>query len=95
MAGRQIVTALSIGSAMLWSFAANAQSASFTTADHSKFKALQGPFKTGPDVTAAWPTCHAVAAERIQKAKRSATRTSSTISASRSRRITRTARATT
>ena len=35
--------------------------------DHSKFTALQGPFKTGPDVTRACLTCHRDAAKQVQK----------------------------
>lgn len=37
-----------------------------TTADHSKFKELDGPFATGPDVTAACLKCHTEAANQIQ-----------------------------
>jgi hypothetical protein len=36
------------------------------TADHSKFKELQGPFKSGPEVTAACLGCHTEAAKQIK-----------------------------
>lgn len=36
-----------------------------STADHSKFEALQQEFKTGPEVTAACLTCHTEAAKQI------------------------------
>lgn len=35
------------------------------TADHSQFEILQGPFETGPDVTAACLTCHTEAAQQV------------------------------
>lgn len=37
-----------------------------STADHSKFKALQTQFKSGPQVTAACLTCHTEAAKQVQ-----------------------------
>ncbi len=37
-----------------------------TTADHSKFKELQGPFDSGPEVTRACLRCHTEAASQIQ-----------------------------
>lgn len=40
-----------------------------TTADHSKFKELKGPFSTGPEVTKACLTCHTEAAKQIQRTK--------------------------
>jgi octaheme c-type cytochrome (tetrathionate reductase family) len=40
-----------------------------STADHSKFKELQGPFKTGPDVTKACLSCHTEAAKQLHKTK--------------------------
>jgi len=40
---------------------------STTTADHSKFKALQGPFDRAEDVTAACLTCHTEAGEQIRQ----------------------------
>lgn len=36
-----------------------------STADHSKFKALQGPFKSGEDVTKACLSCHTEAAKQV------------------------------
>src|SRR5690554_3570936 len=39
---------------------------STTTADHSKFKALQGPFEKAEDVTAACLKCHTEAGEQIR-----------------------------
>lgn len=41
-------------------------SATPTTADHSKFKELEGPFATGPDVTKACLQCHTEASKQIQ-----------------------------
>ncbi len=38
-----------------------------STADHSKFKALQQDFKTGPEVTRACLTCHTEAAKQVQQ----------------------------
>jgi len=43
--------------------AAKAQS----TADHSKFKELQGPFANGPEVTKACLACHTEAAKQLHK----------------------------
>lgn len=40
-----------------------------TTADHSKFKALQQPFSSGPEVTRACLTCHTEAASQIHLTK--------------------------
>ncbi|WP_038037001.1 tetrathionate reductase family octaheme c-type cytochrome [Thermopetrobacter sp. TC1] len=37
-----------------------------TTADHSKFKELQGPFESGPQVTKACLSCHNKAAEQLR-----------------------------
>jgi octaheme c-type cytochrome (tetrathionate reductase family) len=37
------------------------------TADHSKFEALKGPFKSGPDVTRACLACHTEAAKQVQQ----------------------------
>lgn len=36
-----------------------------STADHTKFKALQGPFKTGEEVTRACLKCHTEAAKQV------------------------------
>lgn len=38
-----------------------------STADHSKFKELQGPFKTGPEVTKACLACHNEASHQVMK----------------------------
>lgn len=38
-----------------------------STADHSQFKALQGPFKSGPEVTRACLRCHTEAAKQLQQ----------------------------
>ncbi len=38
-----------------------------STADHSKFKELQGPFTSGPEVTKACIGCHTEAAKQIHK----------------------------
>ncbi len=46
-----------------------AKKESSSTADHSKFKALQVKFKTAPEVTKACLTCHTEAAKQIQKTK--------------------------
>lgn len=40
-----------------------------STADHSKFKALQVDFKTGPEVTVACLECHTEAAKQVHKTK--------------------------
>lgn len=40
---------------------------SSTTADHSKFRVLQGPFERVEDVTAACLTCHTEASEQIRQ----------------------------
>ncbi len=37
-----------------------------TTADHSKFKELQGPFSSGPEVTKACLSCHNKAGEQLR-----------------------------
>ncbi|MFB9150949.1 tetrathionate reductase family octaheme c-type cytochrome [Roseovarius ramblicola] len=37
-----------------------------TTADHSKFEELEGPFASGPEVTRACLSCHTEAAEQFQ-----------------------------
>jgi hypothetical protein len=39
--------------------------AASSTADHSKFKALQGPFHSGEEVTAACLSCHTEAARQV------------------------------
>ncbi|QEW07351.1 tetrathionate reductase family octaheme c-type cytochrome [Nitrincola iocasae] len=40
-----------------------------STADHSQFEALQGPFSTGQEVTAACLSCHTEAASQIMKTR--------------------------
>ena len=40
-----------------------------STADHSKFKELEGPFEAGPEVTRACLQCHTEAARQIHKTK--------------------------
>ena len=40
-----------------------------STADHSKFKELKGPFETGPDVTRACLQCHTEASKQLHKTK--------------------------
>ena len=44
---------------------AAAPKASKSTADHSKFKELQGPFKTGSEVTQACLSCHTEAGKQV------------------------------
>lgn len=63
--------AIVVACALLTSVA-HAQDAPFkknTTADHSKFKELQQPFASGPDVTAACLTCHTEAAKQLHQTK--------------------------
>ena len=40
-----------------------------STADHSQFKELQGPFQSGPEVTRACLGCHTEAARQVMKTK--------------------------
>lgn len=42
---------------------------STSTADHSKFEQLQGPFATGPDVTKACLGCHTEASKQLHRTK--------------------------
>ena len=49
--------------------AATAPKVSASTADHSKFKELQRPFATGPDVTKACLACHTEAAKQVHQSK--------------------------
>jgi len=42
---------------------------SLSTADHTKFKELDGPFATGPEVTKACLGCHTEASKQIHKTK--------------------------
>lgn len=46
-----------------------AKAATSSTADHSKFTALQQPFASGPEVTKACLTCHTEAAKQVHKTK--------------------------
>jgi len=48
---------------------AEAKKQTTSTADHTKFKELQRPFATGPDVTKACLVCHTEAAKQIHKSK--------------------------
>jgi octaheme c-type cytochrome (tetrathionate reductase family) len=41
--------------------------ASKSTADHTKFEVLNGPFKSGPEVTKACLTCHTEASKQVHK----------------------------
>lgn len=47
--------------------AAKASTAKASTADHSKFKALEGPFASGPEVTKACLTCHTEASHQVMQ----------------------------
>ncbi len=48
---------------------AAAKAATSSTADHSRFKELEGPFASGPEVTRACLNCHTEAAKQIHKTK--------------------------
>jgi octaheme c-type cytochrome (tetrathionate reductase family) len=48
---------------------ADAASNKTTTADHSKFKELEGPFNSGPEVTKACLSCHTEAAKQVHRTK--------------------------
>ena len=50
-------------------FKPNAKQSYISTADHSKFKALDREFKTGPEVTAACLTCHTEAGKQLMHTK--------------------------
>ena len=63
---RQMVTAIIV--LMLASMPVMAvERTSPSTADHSQFKSLQGPFQSGPEVTEACLGCHTEAAKQLQK----------------------------
>ena len=47
----------------------NKSAVGISTADHTKFKELEGPFATGPDVTKACLKCHTEASKQIHKTK--------------------------
>ena len=40
-----------------------------STADHSKFKELKGPFKTGEEVTKACLSCHTEASKQVMNTR--------------------------
>ena len=71
MSGVKSVRMLGIATAVLvllpWAAAAAESKQSGSTADHSKFEALQAEFATGPDVTKACLTCHTEAAKQLHK----------------------------
>jgi octaheme c-type cytochrome (tetrathionate reductase family) len=75
--GMKFMRCLRISSTLLTCFlmmtsAAWADSVVFkrsTTADHTKFKELQQPFASGPDVTAACLKCHTEAAKQVHQTK--------------------------
>ena len=54
---------------LMFSVAAQPQTAVDSTADHSKFEQLQKKFETGPEVTRACLECHTKAAQQIHKSK--------------------------
>ncbi len=63
---RHMVTAIML--LMLGTVPATAlERSSPSTADHSQFKSLQGPFASGPEVTEACLGCHTEAAKQLQK----------------------------
>ncbi len=76
-AARSVIgTAFALG--LVFAMGADAQAAndsakpdtvSSSTADHSKFKELTGPFATGPEVTKVCLKCHTEAAKQIHKTK--------------------------
>ncbi|MCW9046009.1 MAG: tetrathionate reductase family octaheme c-type cytochrome [Alphaproteobacteria bacterium] len=51
----------------LFSNPASAAVSKGSTADHSKFEELKGPFKSGPEVTKACLKCHTEAAKQVHK----------------------------
>jgi octaheme c-type cytochrome (tetrathionate reductase family) len=67
----KIVSSFLLLLAALLSFAAHAYASdsgnrpTTSTADHTKFKALQGPFKSGEEVTQACLECHTEAAKQV------------------------------
>lgn len=64
---RTILGWMAVFSLILMSNLATAKTSS--TADHSKFKELEQPFATGPDVTKACLTCHTEAAKQVHRTK--------------------------
>jgi len=55
--------------ALSLAFSQSAYAAKSSTADHTKFKELAGPFETGPQVTKACIACHTEAAKQVHKTK--------------------------
>ena len=51
----------------LASISAQAIEVKSSTADHTQFEALLGPFTSGPDVTAACLSCHTESAKQLQE----------------------------
>ena len=70
-AGTTRMAALVFRRLFLWGLVASAALVSplllASTADHSAFKSLQGPFATGPDVTKACLECHSKASDQVHK----------------------------
>jgi len=64
-----VLIAFGLFSFALPALAANGNVSARTTADHSKFKALQGPFKTGEEVTQACLKCHTEAAGQVMQTR--------------------------
>ena len=64
-----VLIAFGLFSLALSALAANSDTSANTTADHSKFKALQGPFKTGEEVTQACLKCHTEAAGQVMQTR--------------------------
>ena len=65
-------TLLLLGTAMFWNAGHASESPAppvklSSTSDHTKFKALQQDFKSGPDVTKACLTCHTEASKQIHR----------------------------
>jgi len=64
-----LLTLLALASASLAAGAAAPAAARKSTADHGKFKELQRPFKSGPEVTKVCLSCHTEAATQVQHTK--------------------------
>ena len=62
-----LLALLCVGAPLPGTPAAHAKGAS--TADHSKFKALQQSFASGPEVTRACLSCHTEAASQVHRTK--------------------------
>jgi hypothetical protein len=58
-----LAVSLALGAGSGWADSA------VSTADHSKFKELKGPFSTGPEVTRACLQCHTEASKQLHKTK--------------------------